>query len=557
MTTEKLNFDDIVRNLLVFLKGQVPSLQGKKSIDELTRQVQAIIYMLRTSIIQLEGAAFFDPRNTPEFKSLSQELDSHKKTSQRLEESLFLEMNKTQKLTADLDKLLKSQEEKDRELSRLKEQYAALEKKPVPDEGKFIAERETLNREIARLHSEMTSLERLLTTAKNDLAKKDEELARVQSGGTAANQEKAGLEAKVVELEQALADLRNAPPPPPQFLGTDSMLSLKNDLEKERVRNAELEKTLKDSLSSAAKNHHSDRETIRTLQGQVEKLQHDLTSSANMEVLHNMQSAAEAKIAFLEKSLSDLRKNTKENAALAEAAPLQIEAITKEKLQLEQRIIDLEAIVRRLSAHFQKGLKEAPGSATLGAPEYMFFFEILNAIMLRLSKSPENKDIRQKAEEAIQILEKHHAIEPIATVGSVYEDRFHKVVRAFQSHFLEDGTIVFEAGKGFRSGDQVVQRAVVWVAKTRFKCADCGTLARTQDNFCPKCGMELCAPDGTTKRRLPPLPATIEICIPLIDHFIQKGNVKLAQQLQVYVSKEQPDHPAVLKRGNVLAQLQS
>ncbi|HNW35980.1 MAG TPA: hypothetical protein PKM25_13665, partial [Candidatus Ozemobacteraceae bacterium] len=101
---EKANFDDIVRNLLVFLKGQVPSLQSKHSREDLAHQIQSIVYTLRTSIIQLEGASSSDPRKTPEFQSAIQDLEGIKKTNSRLEESLFLEMDKTQKLAGELEK---------------------------------------------------------------------------------------------------------------------------------------------------------------------------------------------------------------------------------------------------------------------------------------------------------------------------------------------------------------------------------------------------------------------------------------------------------------------
>lgn len=46
-----LAFEEIVRNLLVYLKGQIPSLSAKNTKDEVLKQVQNITFTLRTTIV--------------------------------------------------------------------------------------------------------------------------------------------------------------------------------------------------------------------------------------------------------------------------------------------------------------------------------------------------------------------------------------------------------------------------------------------------------------------------------------------------------------------------
>ena len=71
----KLVFDDIAKNLLVFLKGQVISLSNKATKEEALRQVQSITFTLRSSIAQLENASASDPRAGSNGEEIVAEID--------------------------------------------------------------------------------------------------------------------------------------------------------------------------------------------------------------------------------------------------------------------------------------------------------------------------------------------------------------------------------------------------------------------------------------------------------------------------------------------------
>ncbi|NLI78557.1 MAG: hypothetical protein GX442_19215 [Candidatus Riflebacteria bacterium] len=532
---EKASFDDIVRNLLVFLKGQVPSLQTKTSREDLIRQIQSIVYMLRTSIIQLEGAAFSDPRNTPEFKNLIQEFEGLKRTNQRLEESLFLEMNKTQRLTAEMEKLstvtATREERSPQDEQRIAELLNQIEELKVQVRQASQAPSPALPlEEKLKLESDLQGAASQAYAVRRELEARDKELAEVKDLLRAASQE------NQAEREKA------------------RLLAMQLEQAKNQVTNMEYQ--LGQAVNKPLPSRTEDLEKIRELREEIARLQASLNARPTQEVFNNLQAAAEAKVAFLEQSIAEWQKKAKERSVLLEQAPEQIEALKREKMQLEQRLIDMEATVRRLTANREKTLKEAAQrSPALKSEEYVFFFEVLSSIANRLNKSPENKDIRQKAEEAIAILEKSHAIDGIPTTGTSFDEKLHKVVRSFHTTLVEDGTIVHEVSRGFKTAEHVIQRAIVWIAKSKFRCSECSTIGRPQDYFCHKCGMELCAPDGTTKKKLPPLPATVDLCLPLIDYCMTQRRIQEANDLLAYLAKEHPDHPAIQKRRSVLAQL--
>jgi len=584
---DKPNFDDIVRNLLVFLKGQVPSLQARHSREEVAHQIQSIVYMLRTSIIQLEGSAFSDPKNTNEYKALCQDLEALKKTNQRLEESLFLEMNKSQRLTGELEKstsLLEGREklvsEKDIKINELTSAVEKMQSRQGNQgSDSYFAEKTALEEslkscrnecvelnlrlrnsadEFEKTNDQLRSSQEELVFAKEALNKSKEEINQLkgnmtrEAGGVLHTQ--TNLQDLLSEISKLKIEIQEKEIEHQSLLTTKD--SLFHETESIKTENTQLKKHLSDLKSSSITEIEAGKLMIKTLHERVEKMQKMIDSAPNQEVVTNLQASTQARLAFLEKALVDAKKQNSEHADRMTHTPEQVEEMQKDKFQLEQRIIDLEATVRRLTANRGKMMKEsAMGLPILKSEEYVFFFEILSSISSRLAKSPENKDIRQKAEEAIGMLEKSHAIESIPALGCIFDDKMHKVVRSFFSPILEDGTIINEIGKGFRSSDHIIQRAVVWVSKSRFKCIECRTPARPQDNFCQRCGLELCSPDGTTKKKIPPLPTTVDICFPLIDHLIGRGQTKPAIDLLAYVSKDHPDHPGCLQRRNALSQL--
>jgi hypothetical protein len=157
-----------------------------------------------------------------------------------------------------------------------------------------------------------------------------------------------------------------------------------------------------------------------------------------------------------------------------------------------------------------------------------------------------------RSKESIGILEKSNAIQKVFTVGQLFDGKIHKAARSFKSDFLPDGIIIHEESPGFVSGNRIVQKAMVWVAKSLFTCGECNSTCRPHEYFCPKCGLELTAPDGTSKRELPAYPAKIDINIPLLDELIKQGNLKAANALATLISRENPGHQELLKRQSLL-----
>ena len=100
--TNNLSFDDVARNLLVFLKGQVPSLTNKSNKDEVLRQVQSIIFTLRSTIVQLEGATYSENYGGQDQSELLNQIDELKKHNAKLEELNIIEKNKVKELNEKL-----------------------------------------------------------------------------------------------------------------------------------------------------------------------------------------------------------------------------------------------------------------------------------------------------------------------------------------------------------------------------------------------------------------------------------------------------------------------
>ncbi|HNV71657.1 MAG TPA: nucleotide exchange factor GrpE, partial [Candidatus Ozemobacteraceae bacterium] len=260
-----------------------------------------------------------------------------------------------------------------------------------------------------------------------------------------------------------------------------------------------------------------------------------------------------------QKIVEDLKKQNREHEQTRAALPEQITQVLKDKSRLEQQVIDLEAMIRRFTSEKLKrdseNLVNPPNP--LAAEENIFFFELLTQIVLQVPDTVDYRELRTKAEEGIAILERHRMIQLIPTVGHAFNDRQHKVVRSFQTGMLEDGTIIYEVNRGYSFGDQIVQRALVWIAKSRFKCHSCGAQARGPDNFCPKCGLELCTPDGISKRKLTPLPPTTEICLPLVDYYLEQRHFAKVEELLDYLPQEKQLLPATVKRRNRLVELKN
>ncbi len=552
---------------MVFLKGQVPSLQSKHSRDDLVHQIQNIVYTLRTFLIQLEAASSSDPRKTPEYQSALQEIESFKKTNARLEESLFLEMSKHQKLTAEIDKQVVLLKDRDQNISQLNNEIAALQRqigelqnRPPSEVQSAVLEAQqaaheeekaTFDAEKARLEAAVAEASAKTQSATEEMIRLSSELNKVRGEYEHATQQLDELQSltETIDRERQMKERAE------QALGA---AKLEFNQEREQLA-AEIEKLRKDYeelKNQPLKDQDTYRKIIKALQEKIDKLQRTLHSGPAGDAIQNIQAAAEARIKALEMALAEAKCQIELETPVS---PEKFESLTRENNELQQRIIDLEATVRRLLAtqeHSQSGQSEGLSSG-FRCDEIILFFEVLTTLIGKLGSAPENRDLRQKAEKAFAVLEKTHAVEPVSSLGRLYEEKMHKVVKSFIAPFLDDGMVVNEISRGYLSGDQIIQRAVVWVAKSRFQCSDCASPSRPQDNFCPKCGLELCAPDGTPKRRLPQLPTDPEIGIQLLDILIERRQIKAMQGLLAHLMMANPGHNGLLIRSKQITQILS
>ena len=505
-----LAFDDIVRNLLVFLKGQVPALSAKDNREDVLKQIQSMTFTLRSTIVQLEGAAFHDPRNTEDYQNLEKELQATKQTNAKLEESLFLEMNKTAELrekAAEAAKTLEIEKTQslnlEKTIASLRQELEKLKNLPpqtvAADTGLAPEAIEELKSEIARLEAALTNANESNQHLRQVLQNKEIELARSKE---------ALMEAMSLDKSEI-----------------NTLKSQLNNVETMKNENAGLKK-------------------------KIAELERDLAELPSSEVFRNNIAAADAKIRFLEAALINSQNDLKamrENQA--SAAP---EAVVREKEQLEQRVLDLEATLKSVIKSRDGHSSRVGDKFSFTPEECVFLFETLSTTANRLASSLENRDVFMRSKESIGILEKSNAIQKVYTVGQLFDGKIHKAAKSFKSDFLPDGIIIYEESPGFVSGSRLVQKAMVWVAKSLFTCGECNSTCRPHEYFCPKCGLELTAPDGTSKRELPPYPAKIDLNIPLLDELIKQGNLKAANSLAMLISRENPGHQELLKRQNLL-----
>lgn len=497
-----LNFEEIVRNLLVYLKGQIPSMNSKNTKEEIVRQLQSITFTLRTTIVQLEGAAFNDPKGSTEYQQLKDELKALKATNSRLEESLFLEMNKTKSLSDQIKQVEKLDQERENEVRDLLDKYNQKETElnKLIEENKELANKtvqsETDTSQLKELQEKIDDLENQLTASQSNI-----------------RDLKQTLQNKDIELAKAKESLMKA-----MELDNDEIQSLQAKLEESDKQEKE----------------------ILILQKKIDELTEELSEGPSKEVYQNKLAAAEARIKFLTESISDI----KSQANLISKEDLNI--LQSSKQELEHRVIDLEAALRKTIK--AKEVTTTDTSTTFRTEESVFLFDTLFSTMKRFQSSPENKDIFQKAKESIELLEKNRAIHQIKSLGQIYDPKFHTVIKSYKCDFLQDGMIIHEESPGFASGNKIIQKAVVYINKSEFTCTECGYECKERDLFCPKCGLELASPDGTSKKEIQQIPSSVEFNLPLVDALTRQQELTTANALAAMVAREHPDNPEIVKR---------
>ncbi|MFZ2960007.1 MAG: nucleotide exchange factor GrpE [Candidatus Ozemobacteraceae bacterium] len=561
-----VSLDDVVRNLLVYLKGQIPSLQGRSNSEEIQRFANNMIGTIQASISQIEDVGVFDPRSTSEFKTLNQEFEQLKKANVQLEKALFASMSKSEKLQEEIKRACGEIPEQEKSESGVYRQLAAF-RQQVAEQTRIATEKQ---KQIVELQ---------IQVQKQQIKAFGLPVALANAESLGYQQGIHELQSRIDQLQVLLADREKA-----WAAGNVGVAHLEEELhitqelfskaesqiQEQQTEYQKIVKELGKERSRPPQGLESDRKRIRELEAMVDSLKQQIKSSGVTEVIKNTQASSGARIAFLEKSLTEAHARINEldqhNSASTDQ---QLEQAIREKNQLQSRISDLEGTIRLLLSDQMQSVTSDPEaeaspsshSQNKGeiwqAQEILFFFEAFQEILDVLPNNADYREPRKKIATSLRLLEKNHALESIPTVGTPIQDLLHKAVKIFYSPLLDDNMIIFEASRGFRLRDQILKRALVWIVKSKFQCTACSTPCRPTDIFCPKCGFEVCAPDGTPKRQLQPMPSSIELILPLIDALVAQGAIEKAKGLFLQVDRDHPGNPELQKHRPVFELSQS
>ena len=534
-----ISFDFISRNLLVFLKGQVPSLTNKSNKDDVLRQVQSIIFTLRSTIVQLEGATYSENFGGQDQSELLTQIDELKKHNAKLEELNIIEKNKVKELSDQLANTTLSEfSDNEREayedvLHKQKIDNERLRKENIKFKGeyeRYKAEYEKYREEHDKLKAQIENDSLIPMVEESVVIKLKAELAELESSYNESKTDVAALRQALQNKEIELNKSKDAI--------LDAMNHEKAEVERFRTQ-------LEDYNAIKAENSH--------LQKEVESLQRDVNLLPSKEEYQNNMTSMATKLKFLEESLFNSQTELKKaKELLSEDNP---NGLLKEKATLEQKVANLEETLHNVIAAREADAENAKNNFIFNPDECIFLFETLSSTVRRLKESLENKDIYLRSKESITILEKAKAVAKIQTIGQQLDTRLHKVTKAFIADFLPDETIIYEESAGFVSGNKLIQKAVVWITKSKFVCSECGKVSKPHELFCPQCGYELTAADGTSKKDMPPYPTSLEVNLPLLDEMMKQGNVKASTKIMSIISKVSPNNPDVVKKQAILSRV--
>ncbi len=537
--SNNLSFDEVARNLLVFLKGQVPSLANKSTKEDVLRQVQSITFTLRSTIIQLEGATYGENGPTQDQSELLNQIEQLKKEKASTEELLAIEKNNSKNLrekltTSTLNQLTDNEREAFEEvLHKLKIENERLRKENLKYKSEFErckSDCEQYKNDYDKLKQKIENTTSIPMVEESVLIKLKTELAELESSYNDSQTTVAALKQALQNKEIELSKTKDT------ILEAINHDKLEIDKYKEQIQNLEYVKTENTKLRK-----------------QVEELQSDVNLLPSKEEYQNNVSAMTTKLKFLEESLFNTQTELKKaQEQLNSDNPT---GLVREKAKLEQKVASLEETLHNVLAAREADANNSKNNFLFNPDECIFLFETLQTTVRRLKESLENKDIFLRSKESINILEKAKAVSRIKTVGQQLDPRIHKATKAFIADFLPDEMIIYEESGGFVSGNKLIQKAVVWIAKSKFVCSECGKISKPHELFCPQCGYELTAADGTSKRDMPQYPTSLEVNLPLLDEMMRQGNVKASTKIMSIISKVSPNNPEVVKKQAILSRV--
>ena len=519
-----LLFDEIIRDLLVNLRGRIPILTDTQKSEEAIKQINEIASVLKESLNKLDEAEYQNKSAAEDIQKLQNELKETISSKSIIEEKL----KKQTEDNNDLTKQIKETKEKT-------ESEKQLNDKLLEDINKLKQEIDNLNeKQSSSSTNELNALKQQLQVSENNINDLQKTLEETKADSNAKDEEIISLK----ETIEKLNDINNFP----EYNSLKEQLTSFNSLQSEnselkdklssfenlQSENAELKDKLANfnDLQTENSNLKDKLVNLDDLQAENSELKDKLIS---FDKLCSENTSLKETIKELENkiTLSIINENSKKDAyeeAIKKADLLSQELngtqqivkilydkvqnqsnIEEENLILKKRITDLDDTLKTIiQAQAETELKYK-GKFPLSSEDCTNIFETLSLASSRLEHSLENKDLFQKICYSLKVFEHSNAIRQIQTIGEEYNPLLHKVTTTYLSDDVPDNMVIYQESGGFTCADKIIQKARVWIAKSKFVCSDCGNNCRPHEFFCPKCGLEITSPDGTGKRNLLPL----------------------------------------------------
>lgn len=510
---EQISVEEIIRDLLVYLKGQAPLLETLEDKQAIITQVQTMATGLRSTLGKLDTSKLANANSQKDkIEELEKQLKGLSHTKKQLEHDLDQALAQNKQFEAGLEG----------EASKLKETIEGLEGELV--EEKSLNERftkeinqlkegtEAAKAEAADLKAEASKLSEQVSILEGEFARQLEEI-KTEKEAQAALQEQ--LDAKATELEASKQALQEKEKEYEAF-------ELKHEALKTAL--AELEAKLKAELELRHKNE------AELAEGSALRLR--------AKVLEEEQVKTVALLGTLKGQLDEATDTLNKNSV--------------ERQQHLHQISELDSTLRTVINAQEELAKQYKGRFAISAEDCVNIFNTLTLAYNRLEHSIENKDLYKKVADTLALFKKSNAMQQVATVGQLYDPELHRVTKAFISEFLPDEIILHEESTGFITGGKVIEKAKVWIAKSKFTCTDCSNVARAHEFFCPKCGLELAAPNGKSKQEIEGVPKDINLMLPVLDKLIKQGEIEITKKAIEQLEREFPNNSDLLKRKDII-----
>lgn len=525
---EQISVEEVIRDLLVYLKGQAPLLETLDDKQAIIAQVQTMATGLRSTLEKLDTS---QPAAD----------NSHKKKIEELEAQLEGLVQSKKLVEQDLEQALANKQQAnsglEEEMAKLKEAVAGLESQ--------LAEEKALNQRFAK---EIDQFKETAESAKAEVeGAKEAETKLVEQVSTLEGEFTRQL-SEITALQEAEANLKE--------LLTDASTELEQA--NAALKEAENLENYPEFLEfrEKAQGYEKLERTQEALQSQLTALEAELKRELELRHKNEAELAESSAVKLRAKVLEEEQIKT---VALLGTLKGQLDEATdtlnKSSLERQQylhQIAELESTLKSVISSQEELTKQYQGRFAISSEDCVNIFNTLTLAYNRLEHSIENKDLYKKVADTLILFKKSNAMQQVATVGQLYDPEMHRASRAFISAYLPDGMVLHEESTGFITGGKVIEKAKVWIAKSKFTCTDCSNVARAHEFFCPKCGLELAAPNGASKQQLQEIPKDVQLLLPALDRLIKQGELEVAKKLITEIETENPNNSDLLRRKDLV-----